>query len=275
MVGSFNIRGASFSQEKRTWISLEDDTVPMVEGTVSPSDVHAFAKEIPTSEGIDEKAEAQGGEDEASFKAGEGRGTPMYAMYLHCQKTARVMCLKESIPLEIPSLGFELATISKVLEIRHPRARDGGTDVSSEGISKPPNGVVLWAAIGLCDMLNSSAAISNQEVIHSNTFDREEGSASAAKATAVIVALSVKGCGRFWALAGRAPNRCSLQASSKGDDGNSSAVALQMSFEPLSEKALTGEGGETGVSSTPKMGVVEVDIPGPWDGREWRLVFEF
>lgn len=275
MVGSFNIRGASYSQEKRTWVSLEDDTVHMVKGTVSASDVHAFAREIPTAEEIDETAKAQGGKDEASFEAGEGRGTSMYAMYLHHKKTARVMFLKESVPIEIASLGFELATISRVLEIGHPRARDGGTNVSREGSLNPPNGVVLWAAIGLCDMLNSSAAISNQKVINSNISDGEKGSAPAATASAVVVALSVQGSGRFWALASRGPNRCSLQASCNEDDGNSSAVALQISFKPLLEKTLIGEGEGAGVSGIPEMGVVEVDIPGPWDGRERRLVFKF
>lgn len=276
-MGSFNVRGASFSQQERTWVSLEDGNVPAVQGVVSPSDVHAFTKETPATD-VTQRAE-QAGQKEALSGAG-ARGPPeaMYAMYLHCRKEARIVFLRESTPIEIDSLGFELATFSRVLEIRRSQA-DSTTAAAAAAATESldaQDGAVFWAAIGLCNMLNSSAAISEQEIGVKGWDQDGAGSAPG-------VAVSVKGSGCFLALASRTPTRATLQTcqsaiNSGSDDqvGDSTDVALEASFMSL-QSALVGRkdptGGRREKRGIGEMGMVEVVIPGPWDGQERRLTF--
>lgn len=276
-MGSFNVRGSSFSQQERTWVSLEDGKIPAVQGVVSPSDVHAFTKEPPGTD-LEQGAEQAEQEQESPGAGASGPPAPMYAMYLHCRKEARIVCLRESTPIEIDSLAFELATFSRVLEIRlsqaHSNGAGAGSCASGDIERDAQDGSIFWATIGLRDMLNPSAAISEQDIGVKGS-DRDDAGAMPR------VGISVKGSGCFLALASRTPTRTTLttcQSASGNDDqvGDSSDLALEASFTPL-PRALVGGKDSAGRSRYERdlgdMGMVEVVIPAPWDGQERRLTF--
>lgn len=240
---------------------------------MSPSDVHAFndvntltdySQAIkPTTSGV------RDGDDEAPLEE-------VYAVYLHCRGEVRVVAVHQAIDIDLPPLCYELATFSKVVQL----ARSGAK--STDGGKEP----VRWAPLGLPDKFNSCGAVSKQEVriIPGNKgVLREEDTACRERDGTSGVALSVKGSGKFFAVASRCPTRVTICAGRVGadgcttdDEGVTSDVAggeagggdirvLELSFSELPE--LLASGGGRG------LGLVEVCIPGPWGKRERWLSF--
>lgn len=237
MVGNFNVRGSYFNVKDKKWVRLEEGTVPAVKGTVAPADVHAFDIMKTTPEEVDE---------------GTSVADRDYALYLHCRKEVRVVGPREAVEIEVLPLGYELATLSRILELESPQ------------LGREP---VLWAPIGLVDMFNSSAAVTKQEVLPPLGVLKDKivghDHPRCRKGEAIVgVELSIRGSGKFVGLASRRPIRAALE--SREDDGGGRRNELEMSFSTLPENR-----GRRG------MGVVEVDIPGPWGGREQRLVFDW
>lgn len=281
MVGSFNVRGTHFSQSERTWVRLEDGEIPAVKGTVSPSDVHAFnagnrQKNRDTCDKVSFGHQEETAKNDQPIDEEEVVCVfeEAYAVYLHRQKEVGVVGLRETVDVEVLPLSYELATFSRVLDVCL-KPRTSGRAGYGGGVGVGGEEVIRWAPLGLADMFNSSAAITKQEVI----------AADAAGGGAVPgVCLWVKGSGEFLAVASRRPTRATLESGdvggqsdstsegstdhglsgAKGGDANVDAV-LDVSFSRIAgPSALRGGGG---------MGVVEVHIPAPWDGRGRRLVF--
>lgn len=265
VVGSFNVRGTAFDQSQRTWVRLEgSEMIPTVKGTVAPSDVHAFnARKISRDRQIDQKTDtmAEGASEEEE-----------YALYLHCGEKVRLVDLREAVEIEVESLGYELATFSRLLELcpppsisDKPQHQDKAGNVAS----------VRWASIGLRDMFNSSAAVTKQEpcFVDAEGVDVDGGEAqhqAAARCMFSGIRLWVKGSGKFLALASRPPACVCLrdgdgrleETRSLGDNmARVHGAKLEMSFSHLPE--WRGKEG---------MGTVEFDLPGPWDGKPRRLV---
>lgn len=293
VLGSFNIRGATFSQAERTWVSLEGNEVPSVRGTVSPSDVHAFLKETLTKPGdiiasnmngtTGDRQEDRRQEERAVVPRAQRLGMkaePTYAVYLHRRREASVVRLTESLPIELDALAFELATFSRVLNLGRTVNGNGSPHTVHTATA---GGAVLWAAIGLSNMLNSSAAITSQELVLKRSLKDEQEQSG----FPVFVKLAVKGSGRFLALASRRPERVVLLDKTSDDNlaGHESGVELDVSFSALPKATArdsdSGQANKKGmggmedacVDRLEEMGGVEVDIPGPWDGRERLLVF--
>lgn len=230
MVGNFNVKD-------RKWVRVEEGTVPAVEGTVAPADVHAFDIRKTAHEEFDDGTSAADGD---------------YALYLHCRKEVRAVGPREAVEIEVLPLCYELATFSRILELGSPR------------LGREP---LLWAPIGLVDMFNSSAAVTKQEVlpplgVSKDKVARQDHPRRQKEDAIVEVELSIRGSGKFLGLASRRPIRAALGSSD--DDGADRSYELEMSVSTLPENR-----GRRG------MGVVEVDIPGPWAGREQRLVFDW
>lgn len=318
MVGSFNVRGASFSQSERTWVRTGRDDEARgggaVEGTVSPSDVHAFLRTTKP------QADRAGGGGEMPPAPGDGVAenedeiSGCFALYLHRRRETRVVGLLEAVAIEALPLSYELATFSRVIDLRLPPAlgsksgeQQGGSsaadvvenrDGDSPGYDERDN-IVRWAVIGLSDMFNSSAAVSAQEPFQPGATSWSNG-VECDGGTVPGVAVNVKGSGKFLAVASRQPSRVTLggvrgdgavesaslekgvvrgkdgRDASDRDDGAGSgdATVLDASFSALCATTTDGpstawseEGGRTG------MGLVEVVIPGPWNGRERQLTF--
>lgn len=280
VVGSFSVRGSHFSLSKRTWVRLEDGEIPAVKGTVSPSDVHAFnTGNRPARDARDKTSyghRVEPGNTEQAIDEEEAIGVfeEEYAVYLHCREEVGVVGLRDTVDLEVLPLSYELATFSRVLEL-FPQPSSGGC--AGDGGSGDGGEVIRWAPVGLADMFNSSAAVTKQEI---TATDAEGGGAIPG------VCLWVKGSGKFLALASRQPTRTTLESGGVGgrsgaggkgstahgppggkDGGANVDAVLDASFLPAAEPMALGRG--------KGMGVVEVDIPGPWDGRERRLMFSW
>lgn len=268
MVGSFNVRGARFSEKERTWVRLEDGEIPAVKGTVAPCDVHAFIAEKPHTQSTQSEM--------APARGSEGDHEEEYAVYLHCRQEARVLGLTEAIDIEVCPLSYELATFSRVVEL-------GQCPQRSEQRTGEPGEPLRWASLGLAKMFNSSAAVTEQATSISGVegVSRIELAASNQRGGAAgvpVVVLSVKGSGRFLALSSRPPTRAALGSGSVGADDvvgmsegleekdwepDVAVVDTSFSYLPESCASRGGRG----------MGLVEVVIPGPWDGQERRLLF--
>lgn len=229
VVGSFNVRGASFSQSERTWVRVggrddEDRGGGAVEGTVSPSDVHAFRGRKPHA-----GRAGEGGE----MPPGPGHGVAereddtrcCFALYLHRRREICVVGLLEAVAIEVLPLSYELATFSRMIDLRLPplgslkkggeqqqgpfaadvvgreKNRDGGCPGYDE-----QEQVVSWAVLGLSDMFNSSAAVSGQEPFQSRATTWSNGDGGMVPG----VAVTVKGSGNFLAVASRQPSRVTL-----------------------------------------------------------------
>lgn len=237
MVGNFNVRGSCFNVKDKKWVRLEEGTIPSVMGTVAPADVHAFDIMKTPPEEVDKGTSAADGD---------------YALYLHCCKEVRAVGPREAVEIEVLPLSYELATFSRILELGSPQ------------VGREP---LLWAPIGLVDMFNSSAAVTKQEALPpigvlKDKIARQDHPRRQKGEAIVGVELSIRGSGRFLGMASRPPIRAALE--SREDDGAGRRYELEMSFSTLPEN----RGGRG-------MGVVEVDIPGPWGGREQRLVFDW
>lgn len=164
----------------------------------------------------------------------------------------------------------------------------GNKEPVTDGRKEP----VRWAPLGLPDMFNSCGAVAKQEltppegegVVREEAVACEEGGATSG------VALLVKGSGKFFAVASRRPKRATLCAGrvrsgvdgcTPSDGGGGSRATgggagaevgggdvvgvLEVSFSDLPEAFASGGGCG--------LGVMEVSIPGPWDGRERWLSF--
>ncbi|CAN0114655.1 unnamed protein product [Ectocarpus sp. 12 AP-2014] len=316
VVGSFNVRGASFSQSERAWVRTGRDDEARgggaVEGTVSPSDMHAFRSTKPHSNrtgGAGEIPPAQGhGVDE-----NEDETRCLFALYLHRRRETRVVSLLEAVAIEVLPLSYELATFSRVIDLRLPPlgSSKGGEQrpgSSAADVVESRDGdcagydaqeyTVSWAVLGLSDMFNSSAAVSAQEPFQREATTRSSG-AECDGGMVPGVAVCVKGSGKFLAVASRQPSRVTLGGVG-GDEtvgsaglepgvvgcedgrdasgragGSGDVTVLDASFSTLfaatpdgpPSTALSVGGGRAG------MGLVEVVIPGPWDGRERQLTF--
>ena len=237
MVGSFNIRGCCFSAQVGTWVRLEESSVPAVKGTVAPADVHAF--------NVGKKNSEEGKHED-------------YALFLHCRKEARVVGLRDAVEIEVLPMRYELATFSRILELG-----------SSQAGIEP----LRWAPIGLAEMLNSSAAITKQEQVIPRLPDSQDEARGHGQPrheeggnVTVELELSIRGSGKFLGLASRRPCRAVLQCSVDGESAEARVTGdeVEVSFSTLAES-----GGKH------RMGVVEVDIPGPWDGRDRSLVLSW
>lgn len=330
MVGSFNIRGASFSQSERTWVRHHSDpsddapTAGGVKGTVSPSDLHAFRPtkaSTPASEGCAASAETEtgrsaagGGRAEESREGGDGDGdegeeldTDSYAVYLHRRREARVVGLREAVGVEVLPLSYELATFSRIVNLRvSPSATATATATAtasataaseSQEAGRRVVGAVRWAPLGLSAMFNSSAAVTAQVTadgacaprrrrpLGEEETETERVEALLQENSGVGVSLTVKGSGTFLAVASREPASVRLYGAGGGGGGGvgfdggdgDGVVVLRASFSALScdESSTTAEGGAGVGEGGTRMGLVEVDIPSPWDGRERRLVFRW
>lgn len=285
MVGSFNIRGTHFSQSKRTWVRLEDGEIPAVKGTVSPSDVHAFTagnrqiiRDTRDKASHDHQEETVYKDQPIDEEEVAGVIEEAYAVYLHRQKEVRVVTFRETVDVEALPLSYELATFSRVLDVYlQPCISESAGDGVSIGVGVGVGGeeVIRWAPLGLADMFNSSAAITKQEVI---AVDAEGGGAVPG------VCLWVKGSGEFLAVASRRPTRATLESGGVGgqsdprSDGStdhslSGGKGGDVNDDVVLDVSFSGIAGPTALGGGQGMGVVEVDIPGPWDGRGRRLVF--
>jgi len=92
VVGSFNVRGATFSQAARTWVfTEEEESLPAVAGHVRPSDVHALRVSD------HEMAHRQA-----------------YVVYLFRRHEVLVRGLHEATRLDVRPFEYELATVSRV-----------------------------------------------------------------------------------------------------------------------------------------------------------------
>lgn len=266
MVGSFNVRG--------TCSDLSQGS--SVKGTVSPSDVHAFSDVKPWTDSSKAESTATSG------GSGPGEVSPqkeVYAVYLHCREEVRVVALHQAIEIDVSPLCYELATFSRVVGL----ARSPRSGALTTGGKKEP---VRWAPLGLPDMFNSCGAVAKQVLIipEGEGVVREEAAACEGGGATPGVALSVKGSGRFFAVASRRPKRATLCTGRVGVDGCTPADGgggskdtggeggggdvvgvLEVSFSVLSEAFASGGGRG--------LGLVEVCIPGPWDGRERWLSF--
>lgn len=267
MVGSFNVRGTCSDISERS----------SVKGTVSPSDVHAFNDVKPRTR----NSKVVSTTTPRGIGHGEAPLEEVYAAYLHCREEVRVLALHQAIEIDVSPLCYELATFSRVVELA-PSQRSG---VLTTDEKKEP---VRWAPLGLPDMFNSCGAVAKQELIfpEGKGVVREEAVPSAEGGTASGVAVSVKGSGKFFAVASRRPKRATLCAEIVGidpctpaDGGGGSEVAgreagvggsdavgvLEISFSDLPDASGGGRG----------LGLVEFCIPGPWDGRERWLSFSW
>lgn len=267
MVGSFNVRG--------TCSDLSEGS--SVKGTVSPSDVHAFNDVKPRTH----KSKEGSTTTPRGIGHGEAPLEEVYAVYLHCCEEVRVLALHQAIEIDVPPLCYELATFSRVVELARPQ-RSG---VLTTDEKKEP---VRWAPLGLPDMFNSCGAVAKQELIfpEGKGVVREEAVPSAEGGAASGVVVSVKGSGKFFAVASRRPKRATLCTEIVGADpctpadgghgskvtgreagvaGSDAVGVLEVSFSDLPE-VCASEGGRG-------LGLVEVCIPGPWDGRERWLSF--
>ncbi|CBN77415.1 Alpha-galactosidase, family GH36 [Ectocarpus siliculosus] len=316
VVGSFNVRGASFSQSERAWVRAGRDDEARgggaVEGTVSPSDVHAFRITKP-------HADRAGGAGEMPPAPGDGveenedETRCCFALYLHRRRETRVVSLLEAVAIEVLPLSYELATFSRVIGLRLPplgistsgeqqQGSSAADVVESRDGDRPgydaQEDTVRWAILGLSDMFNSSAAVSAQEPFQRGATTRSSG-VECDGGMVPGVAVYVKGSGKFLAVASRQPSRVTLggvggdgAVGSAGleqgvihredgrDDsgragGSGDVTVLDASFSALCaatpdgppSTALSVGGGRAG------LGLVEVVIPGPWDGRERQLTF--
>lgn len=302
-----------------------------IKGSVAPSDVHAFCRSKPQAS----IAKALGGDllaTKGRERAG-GRYTEpgdgeedgaccCYAIYLHCRQEARVVHLREAVAIEVLPLGYELATFSLVTELHLTPPNDSSSSNSSIGVQQQRQRdddaganerqgkekdehaqVVRWAALGLSDMFNSSAAFTAQDSnLQADLSDNASslgnlgpggvdgggggGGGSSGGGLIPGVALSIKGSGKFLAVASRRPARATLSRgrrahlgiSGGGDgdgDGDGVGVVLEVSFTALAGGDEVSIAPEKRGSIKPKggMGLVELIIPAPWDGRERRLVF--
>lgn len=315
VVGSFNVRGASFSQSERAWVRAGRDDEARgggaVEGTVSPSDVHAFRSTKP-------HADRAGGPGEMPPAPGDGveenedETRCCFALYLHRRRETRVVGLLEAVAIEVLPLSYELATFSRVIDLCLPplgssksgeqqgssaadvvESRDGdcpGYDAQEDTVS--------WAVLGLSDMFNSSAAVSAQEPFRRGATTWSSG-VECDGGTVPGVAVYVKGSGKFLAVASRQPSRVTLGG--VGGDGAVGSAGLEQGVVPCEDgRDASGRAGGSGdvtvldasfsalCATTPDgppstalsvgmgragMGLVEVVIPGPWDGRERQLTF--
>ncbi|CAM9194986.1 unnamed protein product, partial [Phaeothamnion confervicola] len=140
VVGFFNIRGARYSQTKRTWIAEQDlSGVPHLGGSVRPSDVHGLF--VPSAIGPEEALMGAvscegitgggsstgdgcsgGGRDGCSIVGGSGAGgersglaLETFAVYLHTTKCFAELAADEE--LSVGPLGpfeYEIATVCRV-----------------------------------------------------------------------------------------------------------------------------------------------------------------
>lgn len=191
-----------------------------------------------------------------------------------------------------------------ISEGERPAAAVGaGADGQGQGgAARDRDRHVRWAVLGLSNMFNSSAAVTSQEVTTCASIvsrraaspseeegdvapsigesdsssggngSSPEGRSGGAKAG---VSLTVRGSGKFLAVASKKPALVRLfrgagegEASGRDGEGGDDAGVLEVSFSALSgdDSATASEGGT-------RMGLVGVELPGPWDGRERRLVF--
>ena len=246
-----------------------------MKGAVSPSDVHAFSEVKPWTDSPIAESTATS----AGLGPGEAPQEEVYAVYLHCREEVRVVALHEAIEMDVSPLCYELATLSRVVGLaRSPRSGA----LTTGGKNEP----VRWAPLGLPDMFNSCGAVTKQVLIfpEGEGVVREEGAACEGGGAASGVALSVRGSGRFFAVASRRPKRATLCTGKVGVDGCTAADGgggskvtgggtgggnvvgvLEVSFSALNEAFASGGGRG--------LGLVEVCIPGPWDGRKRWLSF--
>ncbi|CAM9420157.1 unnamed protein product, partial [Choristocarpus tenellus] len=194
IVGTFNIRGASYSQDKRTWVALEEEgQVPSVAGVLRPHDVHAFASGgntyASTSPQNRQCSHEKGGCTSESWKG----GTDTYVVYLHQAGEVHILQSLGALHQDVPHLGFELATVSRVVVL--PSLEDGTAKVGKH------RDQVRWAVVGLVDMFNSAAAVTAQELLIK---------VSQGGSTVPGVSMLVKGSGRFQGVASKAPKSVTL-----------------------------------------------------------------
>lgn len=250
--------------------------MPAVKGTVSPSDIHPF-----TLEGRERAPHEEGADDGSPhLRHGGGRvsgvdlldhGEASYALYLYVRKEARVVRLREATALQVEPLGFELATFSRIRRLARPWKLNG--EASSESL---PAQAVLWAPVGLVEMMNSSAALCAQEVLDARGVEPGPTQGDALPGPAVVCL--VKGSGRFMALANRQPARVTLEASA-GNGKDEPLLELEVGISRSvsgGSEAQYGQGREGNppakkVGEVDGMLVIEVNLPGPWHGRERRL----
>lgn len=255
---------------------LEDVDVPAVNGNVSPADVHAFAGKPPQTGTshveIRQKTVGKNARQHVLSNVVEtaGHSEQLYAVYMHCRKELRVVRFHETIPVEILPLSFELATFSRVVELCGLDSGDAAVSRDTGSVAE----VVHWAVIGLADMLNSSAAVTQQEVVRpSDEGDLEGTKGRTSSDLSVGVALSVKGSGRFLALTNRRPNGVTLESGGVAKGEGRVVCSIDVSFSPLPVDGSGGADPSGAGADTGHMRMIEVTIPGPWDGKERRLEF--
>ncbi|CAM9346044.1 unnamed protein product [Discosporangium mesarthrocarpum] len=237
VVGSFNVRGSSYSQGHRSWIRTEQGPTPPVGGEVGPSDVHPFAMSgTPAKQaGVHTAATTAPG-----VVAAEGGGcSDCYAVYLHERDQLHVMGLEDSLSLEVPSLGFELATVSRLVSLPWQGVGGGGPGEpggrgDGSGVFSSAHHALQWAVVGLVRMFNSAAAVTAQEVFW---FHGDESSGNPA---VPAVRLAVRGSGRLLGVSTRMPKRVILTSaglhgdnSPQSSSGSTSGVNLPFKYTAI------------------------------------------